>query len=96
MICLYAQVEYKSDAMDAQMKIFDKDGKAIDRNSQLATIKKMKADLTVTNFKLGDEKPQYVSVSTQSSNDALRLAKTIDVAAGEKAFVYTLIGGSSM
>lgn len=53
-------VSYISDARENQTKI---QGVQVDRAADVAAIRKMKADLTVTNFRLGDEEPFFETTS---------------------------------
>jgi hypothetical protein len=64
-------INYISDAAETQLAC--KGGlSAEDRNTQKERIKKMKADLTLTNFKLGDEVPEYVSINSTAMGEANR------------------------
>jgi len=56
------KINYISDAKENQLKCTG--GNSVEeRAAQSQRIKKMKADLTVTNFNLGDEVPEYESVN---------------------------------
>ncbi len=64
-LLLFDQVTYLSDTIESQLKssgIIPLE----ERLKQQERIRLMKADLTTTNFKLGDERPEYLSVNHQS------------------------------
>ncbi len=63
-----SQVNYLSDTQENLNKALV-GVSSVDRATNIAQIKKMKADLTVTNFKLGDEAPVY-ETTNRSANMA--------------------------
>lgn len=70
------KVNYVSDTKDNQRK--SGAGMSVDeRSRQTARIKQMKADLTATKFKLGDEKTVYKS-SNQTAMDAAETFKGVE------------------
>lgn len=62
---LLAQPTYISDCMDNQMRCMGYVSPE-ERAAQAERIRQMKADLTTTNFRLGDEIPHYESVNHES------------------------------
>lgn len=71
-------VNYVSDTRENQNRVAG-GVSAADRATNLAQIKKMKADLTVTNFRLGDEAPIYETTSRSAALtavDGLKLNST--------------------
>jgi hypothetical protein len=59
------QVSYISDAMENQLKCSGSTSPE-ERAAQQERIREMKVGLTTTNFRLGDEKPKYLSVNHES------------------------------
>ena len=66
-----------------------------ERASTLASIKKMKADLTVTNFKLGDESPIY-ETTTRMANQAVKDRDLVNSLNSRSSDVKNLIKKSSL
>ena len=59
------KVNYLTDAKEC-LKNGSVDASPAERAEQLARISKMKADLTVTNFSLGDERPLYETTTARA------------------------------
>lgn len=104
-------INYISDAQENQLKC-QGGATPAERARQRETIKKMKADLTVTNFCLGDEVPDYSSVNSDamaesdmwrgkntrlSMNTELKAAiKKSSVHFGNEKVAYHTVGQDSM
>eukprot|EP01038_Epipyxis_sp_PR26KG_P013503 gene13503-18117_t len=103
-------VNYTSDAKEQQSRGVG--GNSVEeRMAQAARIKKMKADLTVTNFKLGDEIPTYQSVNqlamkaaegfpnepkVQLNTDLKETVKKSSIHFGNESVDYSTVQQSSM
>ena len=102
-------VNYQTDAKASQLK--SGGGSVEERAANAQRIKQMKAELTVTNFSLGDEKPEYESVNhaamaaaetfkgtgkVEMNKDVKEAVKKSSIHFGNESVEYKTVGQESM